>query len=69
MATKTDTKAIKVISRPPIFRRAGRLFTQEPTQILLPDLTDEQIKALRAETNLVVIDCTIEAKPAEGDKA
>lgn len=60
--------AIKVISRPAQFRRAGLVFTSEPRTIPLADLTEEQLEALRAETNLVVVDVELPAEVVDGEK-
>jgi hypothetical protein len=46
-------KGIRVISRPPRFRRAGFIFTAEPTVIPLSELTEEQAASLVKEPNLV----------------
>jgi hypothetical protein len=60
------SKGIKVVSRPPIFRRAGREFTATPTIIALSDISLEHLEMIRAETNLVVVDVDIEtAKNAD----
>lgn len=61
MAKKTaetesqDTAApsvLRVYSYAPRFCRAGFRFTPEPTDLLLSDLTPEQIEAIEAEPNL-----------------
>ncbi|MGQ3072570.1 MAG: HI1506-related protein [Ferrovibrionaceae bacterium] len=60
-------KALKIVSRPDSFRRAGHEFTSEPKTILLTDLTADQVQALRDEPKLVVVDIDIEdPKPAKG---
>lgn len=53
MATQ---KAFKIRSVTPSFRRAGMLFSHEPIEIKASDLTDNQIKALASEPNLVVVE-------------
>ncbi len=60
-------KALKIVSRPESFRRAGYAFTGAATTIPLADLTDDQVAALRAEPQLVVVDTeTDDPKPAKG---
>lgn len=59
-------KGIQVISRPPSFRRAGRVFTSEPTVIPLSELTEEEGMALVNEPNLV---CTPVDIPAAAEEA
>jgi hypothetical protein len=53
--------AIRVVSRPDNFRRAGIAFSSSPVDLKLSDLTEEQIAAIRGERNLVVLDCEVEA--------
>lgn len=73
-ATPTARPGLRVIARRDGFRRAGRSFSAEPTEIPLDELTREQIAQLRAEGQpggqLVVIDIDIEppatAAAAEG---
>lgn len=60
-------KGIQVVSRPPSFRRAGFVFTAEPTVIPLSELTEEQGRALISEPNLVCTPVDI-PPPAEEDK-
>ena len=57
-------KALKITSSKEGFRRAGRAFGKEPTEIALDDLTKAEIKALKKEPVLNVSECEIEA-PAE----
>lgn len=57
---------IRVISRPPTFRRAGRVFTSEPTVIPLSELSEEDAQALINEPNLV---CTPVDIPAAAEEA
>lgn len=57
---------IFVRSFAPTFRRAGFEFTQEGYGLLLRDLTEEQLKAIREEPMLSVQDCEIPAA-AEDD--
>ncbi len=71
-ATTKDAKAaktvpgIKVIARADRFRRAGRVFTAEPTLIPLSDLDKKQVDALRTEPMLVVQDVDVPA-PGKGE--
>ena len=59
-------KGMRIISRPPSFRRAGRVFTSEPTVIPLSELTEEEGQALINEPNLV---CTPVDIPPPADDA
>lgn len=59
---------LRIVARPDSFRRAGREFGREPQEILLDDLTKEQIAALKAEPELVVTEIEI-ALPAEEETA
>lgn len=55
-------KGIRVVARPQGgFRRAGLHFSSEGTTLALSDLTADQLEALRAETQLVVVDVDIPA--------
>lgn len=70
-ATKasTDPKmldGIYVRSLPDVFRRAGHTFTREGHGLLVKDLTEEQLKAIREEPMLSVQECEIPAT-AEDD--
>lgn len=69
--TKTKTKAagpatkgLRIVARPPTFRRAGFTFTAEAQTIPLSDLSDEQVALLQSEANLVVSEVDIPA-PAD----
>jgi Mu-like prophage FluMu N-terminal domain len=64
---KAETvKGLRVVGRSEGFRRAGRAFGAVPVEIVLSDLSKEQIKALRDERQLVVTDIEIEL-PAEAE--
>lgn len=54
---------IRVVSRAPSFRRAGREFTAEATTIPLDDLTEDQYKAIVSEPELVVVKVFIDPEP------
>lgn len=45
--------ALRVVARPPTFRRAGFEFGPEPVTLRLADLTGAQIDAIEAESELV----------------
>lgn len=60
---------IKVIARADSFRRAGRVFTVEPTLIALDSLKKEQIEQLRREPLLVVVDTEVPAPEAPAAEA
>lgn len=53
--------AITVRSVPESFCRAGRRWTREAQTAPTSDFTKDQLAALRAESNLVVVDCEMEA--------
>lgn len=59
--TKKTVKALRVVARTPGFRRAGRAFGVEPTDIPLSDLSKQQVEALRKERELIVMDVDIDA--------
>lgn len=60
---KAETvKGLRVVGRSEGFRRAGRAFGAEPVDIVLSDLSKEQIKALREERQLVVTDIELPAQ-------
>ena len=58
---KTEQKkpALSITSRPDSFRRAGYVFTQEPTIIPMDELSDEQVEQLKSESKLVVSETTV----------
>jgi hypothetical protein len=51
---KTNGPALRIRSVPERFRRAGRAFGREASEIPLSELSDEEIKILKAEPMLVV---------------
>lgn len=57
---------IYVRSLPEVFRRAGHVFTREGHGLLLDNLTEEQLKAIREEPLLSVQECEFPAT-AEDD--
>ena len=57
---------IYVRSIPEVFRRAGHVFTREGHGLLLDNLTEEQLKAIREEPLLAVQECEFPAT-AEDD--
>lgn len=58
------TKGLRIVARPPTFRRAGYTFTAEAQTIPLSDLSAEQVELLQGEVNLVVSEVDIPA-PAD----
>lgn len=58
---------IYVRSLPEVFRRAGHVFTREGHGLLLDNLTEEQLKAIREEPMLSVQECEFPAT-AEDDE-
>ena len=60
---KTKLAALQVHAKPARgFRRAGFEFAHsEPITLLVKDLKKEQIKALKDEPNLVVVETTVDA--------
>lgn len=68
-AAKSKTeKGLRVVARTPGFRRAGRAFGAEPIEIRLSELNEKQIKALRDERELVVVDIDMPAAAGTEDK-
>ena len=69
MASKTRksrrVKALRVTGPEGGFRRAGRRFGPEPTDLALTSLTEAQIAALKAEPSLMVEE--VEIEPADED--
>lgn len=67
MDPKTTTKTRKIVatvsvtSRQPSRMRIGRAFTGEPTVI---EVTEDEIEALMADPQLVVVEATKDAKKA-----
>ena len=51
----TEANVISVRATVDSFRRAGLVFTKEPKTLNVSDLTAEQIAAINAEPNLVVV--------------
>lgn len=47
-------KVYKIRSVTPSFRRAGLAFTNQESTVFASDLTEDQIKAIKSEPNLVV---------------
>lgn len=47
---------LQIVARCESFRRAGHTFTAQPTIIDAASLTEEQIKSLKSEPNLVVME-------------
>ncbi|PIP98547.1 MAG: hypothetical protein COW76_20510 [Shewanella sp. CG18_big_fil_WC_8_21_14_2_50_42_11] len=62
MATQ---KVLKIRSVTPSFRRAGLVFTAKESIVLASALTADQIKTLKSEPNLVVVES--EQSDDEGD--
>ena len=61
--------ALRISSRPPEFRRAGRLWTREPLTVLLSELSKDQVKALDDEPLIVVERVDVEVgELAEGSE-
>lgn len=55
-------KGLKIVSRSEQgMRRAGRFFGPEGETIPLSELTEEEVEALKAERNLVVVEVDIKA--------
>lgn len=72
-AAPKTVKALRIVSKPESFRRAGLAFTRTPSYHRLKDLTKEQIERLKAETMLDVteVDATAEqlGSAPEADEA
>jgi hypothetical protein len=58
-------KSLKVISRKDGFRRAGYVFGAVPVEIPLDVLSAEQIEALKAEPQLIVVETDVAQTEAE----
>ena len=56
---------ITVTARRPHFRRAGRAWSAEATTVPAADFTADELAALRAEPNLVVVDAPAPPPPPE----
>jgi hypothetical protein len=56
---RSKIKALSVRTPAKSFRRAGFEFSQEPTDIPLDSLTEEQIEALKTEPLLLVQEVTL----------
>lgn len=70
MAKASDKKVpgLRVIAAQDGFRRGGRAWSKEPTEVALTDLTKEQIAQLKAEPTLAVTECEIpRADESEGE--
>jgi hypothetical protein len=61
-------KGIRVLARRENFRRAGRVFGSQPTDIPVADLKRGELERLRADPSLLVVDVEI-AAPAEAARA
>lgn len=48
--------ALRITAKREGFRRAGRAWSMTPTDVLLDDLTDDQIKMLQAETVMLTVE-------------
>ncbi|WP_423197446.1 hypothetical protein DFLDMN_001063 [Cupriavidus sp. H19C3] len=57
MATKV--KVLRVVSRTDRFRRAGHEFGAEPKIIPVESLSEDQLTALKGESNLVVVEVEV----------
>lgn len=66
MAKKSTVAVLQITSRPKNFRRAGFAFSHDTTTLRVDQLEKNQIAALKAEPNLVVIEAQVEiAEEAE----
>lgn len=68
MADQQTAPGLRVTAKKAGFRRAGRAWNVEPTDVLLADLTDDQIEALKGETALVVEEIDIEVEESADSK-
>lgn len=59
-AKPEKAKGLRIAAKSDTFRRAGLTFTREPTDVPLAVLSEAQIKALKAEPMLAVVECEIE---------
>lgn len=58
---------LKVVSRPPTFRRAGFAFSAEPTTIRASDISEAQGVAITNDSNLVVQPVEMPPEEAEAE--
>jgi hypothetical protein len=56
------TAVLQIHSKRPSFRRAGMQFGSEPVIVPVKSLKPEQIEALKAEPNLVVVEGEADVK-------
>ncbi|MDR0498389.1 MAG: hypothetical protein LBH03_01480 [Holophagales bacterium] len=63
---KKTVAVLEITSRPDSFCRAGRRWTKTATQVPLSEFTKEQVKALKAESNLVVVEKDVELAELDG---
>ncbi len=56
---------LKIKAKDGTFRRSGIAFTETPIIVDTKQLTEEQVEALYAETNLVVVDVTDDEQPEQ----
>ena len=66
-AAGPETRGLKVVARRDTFRRAGHVFGSEPKTLALSDLTEDQVDAIKGDSQLVVQEVDIE--PAAKAKA
>lgn len=60
-------KTLIVTSVGASFRRAGMRFTKQETTLMVDDLSEEQVEAIKSEKNLVVKETEVE-EPDQGSK-
>ena len=60
-ANKKTIQALEISSRPESFYRAGRRWTRTASVVPVSEFSKDEIKALKAEPNLAVVEKTIEA--------
>jgi hypothetical protein len=68
MAAKKKVPVLEVTAKSERFRRAGISFSKNVTRLVVADLKDEQIKAIKAEPMLSVVEVTADVStetPAE----
>lgn len=61
--------ALRIIGRRESFWRAGFQFGLQARTLLLAELTEDQVKRLKAEPQLVVVETEVTAEELAGEKA
>lgn len=63
----TKVKGVRVASKQEGFRRAGRAWSAEATDVAVSDLTKEQLAQLKSDPMLVVVDIEMDVEGESGN--